>query len=468
MRRLLISFSLTTAMLLLGCSDAPENATENATEIATENAAEERNSTLQTGAREDSEVAHNTLEPTEKPKPTIQLASPSSAEPRITAREREFLAMSNEVQLVTLKSGQTVSSLLSKQGFSAQQIANLAIALRKVVPLNKLQAGSILAIDEVAGQRQVSLAGEYAVRVDATLTGDEWLVTKSKVPTRIEVAEHAIVIGHSLYGDGAAAGIPGDVINSALLALSHFIDFQRQVYNGNRFEVVFERTLVTEDEALFAHQQTPLQPTYLRFKNSEDDLRLYRYNDAFYLEDGRLAESFLLKTPLNGARLSSHYGQRKHPLLGYTRMHKGIDFSAPAGTPIMAAGNATVKRADWYGSYGNAVVLQHDDGYETLYAHLKGFASDIKPGVKVKQGQIIGFLGNTGLSQARHLHYEVYRNGKSVNPLNLKKLTTERLQGEELAQFTAFVEGLEDRTMRLAQFASGDSAIYPPLTSEAR
>lgn len=460
MRRLLISFSLVTAMLLLGCSDAPENVTENA--------AEERNSTPQAGAREDSEVAQNTLEPTEKPKPTIQLAGSSSTERSVTARERDFLAMSNEAQLVTLKSGQTVSSLLSKQGFSAQQIANLAIALRKVVPLNKLQAGSILAIDEVAGQRQVSLAGEYAVRVDATLTGDEWLVTKSKVPTRIEVAEHAIVIGHSLYGDGAAAGIPGDVINSALLALSHFIDFQRQVYNGNRFEVVFERTLVTEDEALFAHQQTPLQPTYLRFKNSEDDLRLYRYNDAFYLEDGRLAESFLLKTPLNGARLSSHYGQRKHPLLGYTRMHKGIDFSAPAGTPIMAAGNATVKRADWYGSYGNAVVLQHDDGYETLYAHLKGFADDIKPGVKVKQGQIIGFLGNTGLSQARHLHYEVYRNGKSVNPLNLKKLTTERLQGEELAQFTAFVEGLEDRTMRLAQFASGDSAIYPPLTSEAR
>lgn len=460
MRRLLISSSLVTAMLLLGCSDAPENVTENA--------AEERNSTPQAGAREDSEVAHNTLEPTEKPKPTIQLAGSSSAERSVTARERDFLAMSNEAQLVTLKSGQTVSSLLSKQGFSAQQIANLAIALRNVVPLNKLQAGSILAIDEVAGQRQVSLAGEYAIRVDATLTGDEWLVTKSKVPTRIEVAEHAIVIGHSLYGDGAAAGIPGDVINSALLALSHFIDFQRQVYNGNRFEVVFERTLVTEDEALFAHQQTPLQPTYLRFKNSEDDLRLYRYNDAFYLEDGRLAESFLLKTPLNGARLSSHYGQRKHPLLGYTRMHKGIDFSAPAGTPIMAAGNATVKRADWYGSYGNAVVLQHDDGYETLYAHLKGFADDIKPGVKVKQGQIIGFLGNTGLSQARHLHYEVYRNGKSVNPLNLKKLTTERLQGEELAQFTAFVEGLEDRTMRLAQFASGDSAIYPPLTSEAR
>lgn len=456
MRKLLLTLVLVAAFVQLGCSDDPKTKTTR------------KNSELQ--AREASDIVEpqNALEPTTKPDPALELASRTAGTKQTAARERDYLTLSPEAQLVTLKSGQTVSTLLSKQGFSAQQIANLAIALRKVVPLNKLQAGSIIAIDEVAGQRQVSLAGEYAVRVDATLSGDEWLVTKSRVPTRIEVAEHAIVIDHSLYGDGAAAGIPGDVINSALLALSHFIDFQRQVYNGNRFEVVFERTLVTADEALFAHQPTPLQPTYLRFKNSEDDLRLYRYNDAFYLEDGRLAESFLLKTPLNGARLSSYYGQRKHPLLGYTRMHKGIDFSAPAGTPIMAAGNATVKRADWYGSYGNAVVLQHDDGYETLYAHLKGFASDIKPGVKVKQGQVIGFLGNTGLSQARHLHYEVYRHGKSVNPLNLKKLTTERLQDDELVEFTAFVEGLEDRTLRLAQFASGDSAIYPPLTSEAR
>lgn len=457
MRRSLTALCLVAAALQMGCSDAPtENATQQDVQQDTEQA-------IQQGE------AQHVLLPLESDKKPVSVVRKSADKKDSVTAERAFNAMSNEAQLVTLKSGQTVSTLLSKQGFSSQQIANLAIALRQVVPLNKLQAGSILAIDEVAGQRQVSLAGEYAIRVDATLNGDDWLVTKSKVPTRIEVAEHAIVINHSLYGDGAAAGIPGDVINSALLALSHFIDFQRQVYNGNRFEVVFERTLVTEDEALFAHQQTPLQPTYLRFRNSEDDLRLYRYNDAFYLEDGRLAESFLLKTPLNGARLSSHYGQRKHPLLGYTRMHKGIDFSAPTGTPIMAAGNATVKRADWYGSYGNAVVLQHDDGYETLYAHLKGFASNIKPGVKVKQGQVIGFLGNTGLSQARHLHYEVYRNGKSVNPLNLKKLTTERLEGQALEEFLAYVDELEDRTLRLAGFDSGDSMIYlPPLSAESR
>ncbi|RUO74953.1 M23 family peptidase [Pseudidiomarina sediminum] len=373
-----------------------------------------------------------------------------------------FTQLPATTQWVTLRRGQTVSSLLSKQGFSGLEIARLASALEDVIALNKLQAGSVLAVNTQDGQRQVSLAGEYAERIDAVWTDAQWQVTTAVVPTRIEVSEHAVVIDHSLYGDAANAGVPGDVINGALLALSHFIDFQRQVYEGNRFEVAFERTLVIEDEPLFAHMQTPLQATYLRFVNSEDDYRLYRYQDAFYLEDGRLAESFLLKTPLNGARLSSHYGQRKHPLLGYTRMHKGIDFSAPEGTPIMAAGSGTVKRANAYGSYGNAVVLQHDNGYETLYAHLRGFADGIEAGTTVKQGDIIGFLGNTGLSQARHLHYEVYKDGKSINPLQLKKLSTDRLDGALLADFEAHVLGLEERTLRLASFASGDSSTYPP------
>ncbi|CAB0150778.1 Murein DD-endopeptidase MepM [Pseudidiomarina piscicola] len=373
------------------------------------------------------------------------------------------------VDYAVLKRGQTVTGLLSKYGFKARDVYALAEALDGVINLDKLQSGTAIAVKKQAHFAQVSFADEYAERVDAIYEKGRWSVHKVKVPTRIEVSEHAVQINHSLYGNAAEADVPGDVINSALLALSHFIDFQRQVYQGNRFEVVFERTLVTQDEALFEHQQTPLQVTYLRFQNDEDDFRLYRYEDSFYLEDGRLAESFLLKTPLNGARLSSHYGQRKHPVLGYTRMHKGIDFGAPEGTPIMAAGSGTIKQAEWYGSYGNAVIITHADGYETLYAHLKGYAEDLTAGDKVKQGQVIGYLGNTGLSQARHLHYEVYRHGKTVNPLNLKKLSTERLAGPALAQFVEHVTSLEDRTLRLANFAHGASATYAAgIDAEAR
>ncbi|MGQ4277295.1 M23 family metallopeptidase [Pseudidiomarina sp. E22-M8] len=381
----------------------------------------------------------------------------------------DFASPLSDVKYVVLKRGQTVTGLLNKFGFKAREVYLLAEALDGFINLDKLQAGAAIAVNKQPRSAQISLAGEYAERIDAFYENGVWQVSKNRVPTRIEVSEHAVQINHSLYGNAAEADVPGDVINAALLALSHFIDFQRQVYQGNRFEVVFERTLVTQDEELFAHQQTPLQPTYLRFKNEEDDLRLYRYDESFYLEDGRLAESFLLKTPLNGARLSSHYGQRKHPVLGYTRMHKGIDFGAPEGTPIMAAGRGTIKRADWYGSYGNAVIIEHADGYETLYAHLNGFAETLAKGGKVKQGEVIGYLGNTGLSQARHLHYEVYRHGRTVNPLNLKKLSSERLQGESLANFIAHVASLQERTTRLANLAGGDSSTYAEgLTAEAK
>ncbi|RUO52742.1 peptidase M23 [Pseudidiomarina halophila] len=409
----------------------------------------------------------------ESDKKAVSVALADAVKPlkpaRIELSNSELAAPLADVTYAVLKRGQTVTGLLAKFGFKAREVYQLAEALDGVINLDKLQAGAAIAVNKQPQSAQVSLAGEYAERIDAFYENGVWQVSKNRVPTRVEVSEHAVQINHSLYGNAAEADVPGDVINAALLALSHFIDFQRQVYQGNRFEVVFERTLVTQDEELFTHLQTPLQPTYLRFQNEEDDFRLYRYNESFYLEDGRLAESFLLKTPLNGARLSSHYGQRKHPVLGYTRMHKGIDFGAPEGTPIMAAGQGTIKRADWYGSYGNAVIIQHADGYETLYAHLRGFAENIKAGSKVEQGEVIGYLGNTGLSQARHLHYEVYRYGKIVNPLHLKKLSSERLKGEHLADFIEHVASLHDRTMRLANLAGGASSTYAEgLTAEAK
>ena len=389
-----------------------------------------------------------------------EIAKPNADVVRLAKPSLPVAAALDGVNYAVLRRGQTVTSLLSKHGFKARDVYLLAEALEGVLNIDKLRAGSAIAIERNGAQRRLSFAGEYAERIDAIFTQGQWQVQKSRVPTRIEVAEHAVVIDHSLYGNAAAADIPGDIINAALLALSHFIDFQREVYTGNRFEVVFERTLVSQDEALFSHMQTPLQATYLRFENSENDYRLFRFDGSFYLEDGSLAESFLLKTPLNGARLSSHYGQRKHPILGYTRMHRGLDFGAPLGTPIMAAGKGVIKRADWYCEYGNAEIIQHADGYETLYAHMQGFADGITAGTEVAQGDVIGYLGNTGLSQARHLHYEVYKDGKSVNPLNLKKRSSVRLSGTRLNEFNAYISSVEARTERPAQLESGARQIY--------
>ena len=153
-------------------------------------------------------------------------------------------------------------------------------------------------------------------------------------------------------------------------------------------------------------------------------------------------KKFLMKTPIDGARLSSGYGMRKHPILGYSKLHAGVDFAAPRGTPVYAAGDGTVQRANYFGSYGNYVLIRHANGYETAYAHLNGFARGVKTGARVRQGQVIGYVGTTGRSTGPHLHYEVHVNGKKMNPLALKVPTGRKLEGRELAAFKAQRETL--------------------------
>ncbi|ALS97152.1 M23 family metallopeptidase [Lacimicrobium alkaliphilum] len=357
-------------------------------------------------------------------------------------------------QLVTLEPGQNLTRLLGKQGISAHRVALLAIAAKPLLNLGRLQTGiNIEVAHPTSTSHRVRLAREYGEIIEATYADNAWSVELKQVPTVYETHEQGLDIRNSLYQDAAQNSIPVDVINSAIMALSHFVDFQRQVQQGDVLEVRYQRTQVSQDPALFAHLQNPLLLTYLRFTNAGEDHRLIRFNDAFYFPDGRLAQSFLMKTPLNGARLSSHFGSRHHPVLGYNRQHKGIDFSAPVGTPIMAAGGGVVKRASRFGSFGNTVIIQHSNGYETLYAHLKGFAGKLRVGERVKQGDIIGYLGNTGLSAGRHLHYEVHRHGRAINPLKLKASADIRLHGEELSRFRQQLARLDRANSQLSSLA---------------
>ena len=173
---------------------------------------------------------------------------------------------------------------------------------------------------------------------------------------------------------------------------------------------------------------------------NNNEINLYNFKDSdndigYYDIKGRSIVKSLMKTPINGARLSSSYGMRKHPILGYNKMHRGTDFAAPSGTPIMASGSGTVTRARWCGGGGNCVKIKHNSTYETVYAHMKNFARGIKEGRKVKQGQIIGYVGSTGLSTGPHLHYEVIVNGKKVNSQRLKLPSGKILKGEERKEF---------------------------------
>jgi murein DD-endopeptidase MepM/ murein hydrolase activator NlpD len=241
----------------------------------------------------------------------------------------------------------------------------------------------------------------------------------------------------SLYLSAKAQGAPDDIIAGLADAFAYDVDFQREIFGGDEFEVIFEAQyddlgrMASGGEIVYAR---------LNWRGKTREKGYYRFDGRdghpdFYDAAGQSAKRLLMKTPIDGARLSSRFGTRRHPILGYARAHKGVDFAAPRGTPIKAAGDGVVERADRYGSFGNYIRIRHANGYKTAYAHLNGFRKGIRKGKRVRQGDIIGYVGTTGRSTGPHLHYEVHLNGKAVNPQKLKIATGKQLRGAELDRF---------------------------------
>ncbi len=237
-------------------------------------------------------------------------------------------------------------------------------------------------------------------------------------------------IKNNLYSSAVNSGIEPNIIIEFARIFGFEVDFQRDIRKGDWFEILYER---------FEDDNGKVQDTgkiiYVSMFVNSNEINLYSFkeneNDIGYYDiKGKSIVKSLMKTPINGARLSSSYGMRKHPILGYNKMHRGTDFAAPSGTPIMASGSGTVTRARWCGGGGNCVKIKHNSTYETIYAHMKGFARGIKEGKKVKQGQIIGYVGSTGMSTGPHLHYEVVVNGKKVNSQKLKLPSGKILKGK--------------------------------------
>ena len=244
-------------------------------------------------------------------------------------------------------------------------------------------------------------------------------------PKAIRVAG---TIETSIYQAALADGARDQQVVDFAQVFAYDVDFQREIQPGDRFEIVYE-TLVDEDgtpirngEVIFAALESQaLDRAFYRFTAKDDGITDY------YDAKGESARKFLMKTPINGARLSSHFGKRRHPISGYTRMHRGTDFAAPTGTPIYAAGHGVVERASRYGGYGHYVRIRHANSYKTAYAHLSRYGRGIRSGVRVRQGQVIGYVGSTGASTGPHLHYEVMVRGKHVNPMRLNLPTGRKL-----------------------------------------
>ncbi len=241
-------------------------------------------------------------------------------------------------------------------------------------------------------------------------------------------------ITNNLYSSAVNVDIEPNIIVEFARIFGFEVDFQRDIRKGDWFEIYYEKFIDDNNKV----RDTGKIIYASMFVNGEE-INLYNFeykNDEEYYDiNGKSITKSLMKTPINGARLSSSFGMRKHPILGYNKMHRGTDFAAPSGTPIMASGSGTVTRARWCGGGGNCVKIKHNSTYETIYAHMKSFAKGIKEGRKVKQGQIIGYVGSTGMSTGPHLHYEVIVNGKKVNSQKLKLPSGKILKGEARKEF---------------------------------
>ena len=244
------------------------------------------------------------------------------------------------------------------------------------------------------------------------------------------------IISNSLYKSSLEKKIDPSIIVQFAQIYGFQVDFQRDIRKNDSFQIVYEEYKNEENNTvdfgniLYANLILQGKPIELYYYNSEKD----KINDHFE-SNGQSIKKTLMKTPINGARLSSSYGMRKHPILGYNKMHQGTDFAAPMGTPIMASGTGVVLKAGWCGGGGNCVKIRHNSTYSTVYAHMSKFARGIKKGIRVTQGQIIGYVGSTGMSTGPHLHYEVIKNGKKINSQTLKLPSGKKLKGKSREDF---------------------------------
>ncbi len=354
-----------------------------------------------------------------------------------------------------LKKGDTLGRLLARAGIDADQ-ANAAVgALAKIHNPSRIKAGGrvmvryLHAIPDEKGIGKDSFYG-FALpldprnRVEVSLMNDGGFDARA---TALQLESEATRaegdISSSLYLAAAKAGVSAPVIGELIRIFSWDVDFQRDIRKGDRFEVMYQRHRDENGKVAYSDGITFAALTLSGQRKAMFAMKQSNGSIEYFDASGQSAKKALMRTPIDGARLSSSFGKRKHPILGYTKMHKGADFAAPRGTPIYAAGSGTVEHAGRNGAYGNYVRIRHNSEYSTAYAHMK--AVNTKRGRRVKQGQVIGFVGTTGRSTGPHLHYEILKNKKQVNPMKIKMPSGRKLKGNEMAMFKSQRQQIEQR-----------------------
>ena len=346
--------------------------------------------------------------------------------------------------------GDTLAGMLTGAGVSAADAEGAISALSKHFNPRRIKRGQTVAVlftPPAMGSPEanrpepgkflglvVEPGYDTAIRVKKTAEGAFSAAKIQKTLTQ-DPARAEGVIRTSLYVAGRQAGIPRRVLAELIRAYSWDVDFQRDIRAGDRFEVMYERFFDGQGRLVYSG---PILFAALTLSGKRHPIYLHatKDGDGDYFDDkGQSARKALMRTPIDGARLSSGFGRRRHPILGYTKLHRGVDFAAPRGTPIYAAGNGVVVRSGRNGAYGKYVRIRHNSRYSTAYAHMRAINRSARRGKRVKQGQIIGYVGSTGRSTGPHLHYEILAGGVRTNPMKIKMPSGRKLKGEALEDF---------------------------------
>ncbi|MGH6927382.1 MAG: peptidoglycan DD-metalloendopeptidase family protein, partial [Dongiaceae bacterium] len=352
------------------------------------------------------------------------------------------------VKIVEVEKGDTLIDILLTSGVDRTEAVGAIDALGDVFRPKDLRPGHEIRLSfnnldhrpaDSGGLQLASLSLQPSLERDVVVNRDDkgdFIATEVERPLELELALAAGAIDSSLFEAGQDAAVPIDMMTQVIKAFSYDVDFEREIHPGDRFEVVYERyedehgRLARTGNLLFAALvQNGVAKELYRFEALDDHTDIYNARGESVRKD-------LLRTPLDIVRITSRFGMRKHPILGYSKMHKGVDFAASTGTPVFAAGDGVVVRVGKLRGYGNYVQIKHNSKYATAYAHMSRFGKGLKKGSKVHQGDVIGYVGSTGMATGPHLHYEVLVDGAQINPTSVK-LAGRKLQGKDLRHFGA-------------------------------
>ena len=352
---------------------------------------------------------------------------------RSNIQKKDSKLIKNEI--IVLK-GDTFLSILKKYNLPEKKIFEIVNSIEKYYNLKKLRVNDSINIYQNKNNEVEKI--EMYSEIDRLLIikiKDDIKIKIKKLDKNTYESSEEFYIYESLYADGLKKGLPQDILINLIKLFSFDIDFQRDIKKNTKVSISYEFDLINENNRI---QYKDINYALISIDNKPIEYFRFLTDDGFvdyFNREGKNVKKSILKTPLDGARLSSSFGMRKHPISGFNKMHKGVDFAAPKGTPIYAGGNGVIEYIGRNGGYGNYIRIRHNNNYKTAYAHLSNFKKGISKGTRVNQGDVIGFVGSTGVSTGPHLHYEIIFNNKQINPMKLKLPSGKILKGEELERF---------------------------------